>query len=210
MQKLRGASSWRGYVGLSLVWLVVLGVALLLMRRPSAQPIEILPAPTAAPKPSPTAQLLRVDVTGAVRAPGVYTLFPDSIVADAIAAAGGANPDAALDLVNKAVPLQDGMQIRVPSIQAAGAPLLSNVVVLATAPEPVAAAVTPEVTVGLARIININTATLEELDTLPGIGPALAQRIVAGRPYGKTDDLLRVDGIGAATFNKLKDQITVQ
>ncbi len=195
---------------MSLVWLTVLGVVLLLTRRPSAQPIEILPAPTAAPKPSPTARLLRVDVTGAVRAPGVYTLPTDGIIADAIAAAGGASPDAALDMVNKAVPLQDGMQIRVPSIQASGAPLLSNSVVLVTAPEPIAAAVTPEAAAGPARVVNINTATLEELDTLPGIGPALAQRIISGRPYGKIDDLLRVDGIGAATFNKLRDQITVQ
>ncbi len=210
MQNLHGASSWRGYVGLSLVWLAVLAVALLLARRPSAQPIEILPAPTAAPKPSPTAQLLRVDVTGAVRTPGVYTLPPGSIVADAIAAAGGASPDAALDMVNKAISLQDGMQIRVPSTSTTGAALLAVPVVLATATGPFATTATPGTAVNSMQTVNINTATSEELEALPGIGPALAQRIIEGRPYGKIEDLLRVNGIGAATFNKLKDHIAVQ
>lgn len=214
MQNLRRASSWRGYVGLSLVWLVVLAVALFMIRRPSAQPIEILPPPTPAPTatlgPSPTAQPLRVDVTGAVHSPGVYTLPPGSIVSDAIAAAGGATADAALDQVNKAVALQDGMQIRIPSIQSSGALLLANPVVLATAPGPAVPAATPGALATPAMAININTASPEELEALPGVGPVMAQRIIEDRPYGKIEDLLRVKGIGPATFEKLKGLITVQ
>jgi len=62
----------------------------------------------------------------------------------------------------------------------------------------------------LSKPVNLNTATLDELDTLPGVGPATAQRIVEGRPYGAIDDLMRVKGIGQATFDKLKDLVTVK
>jgi competence protein ComEA len=58
--------------------------------------------------------------------------------------------------------------------------------------------------------VDINTATLAELDTLPGVGPATAQRIIDGRPYGAIEDLMRVKGIGQATFDKLKERITVR
>ena len=202
------ARAWRGYVGLSLVWLAVLGGVLFLTRRPATQPIEILPPPTplatATPEPTATPGPVRVDVTGAVRAPGVYTLPAGSIIADAIAAAGGAAQDAALDRVNKAVPLQDGMQVHVPHGAEAASALLSNPAPTAPTPPPAGATTAP------AGPININTATLTELDTLPGVGPSTAQRIIDGRPYGKIEDLMRVKGIGQATFDKLKDHITVQ
>ncbi len=202
------ARAWRGYVGLSLVWLAVLGGVLFLTRRPATQPIEILPPPTpiatATPEPTATPGPMRVDVTGAVRAPGVYTLPAGSIIADAIAAAGGAVQDADLDRVNKAMPLQDGMQVHVPHVTDAASALLSNPASTAPTPLPTGATTAP------ASPININTATLAELDTLPGVGPSTAQRIIDGRPYGKIEDLMRVKGIGQATFDKLKDHITVQ
>ncbi len=202
------ARTWRGYAGLSLVWLAILGGVLFLTRRPATQPIEILPPPTprATPTPEPTATPgpVRVDVTGAVRSPGVYTLPAGSIIADAIAAAGGGAPDADLDRVNKAMSLQDGMQVRVPHVADAASALLSNPAPTATAPAGGGATTAPT------GPININTATLAELDTLPGVGPSTAQRIIDGRPYGKIEDLMRVKGIGQATFDKLKDHITVQ
>ena len=58
--------------------------------------------------------------------------------------------------------------------------------------------------------MDINAATLAELDTLPGVGPATAQRIIDSRPYGSIADLMRVKGIGQATFDKLKEHITVK
>lgn len=202
MDHMTPTRAWRGYIGLSLVWLAVLGGVLFLTRRPTAQPIQILPPPTlsatAAPASTATPGPLRVDVAGAVRAPGVYTLPAGSIVADAIAAAGGPAQGADLDRVNKAVPLGDGMQVYVPHTSDTMAPLLGN---------PSAAATSSS---GGATLININTATSAELDTLPGIGPSMAQRIIEGRPYGKIEDLMRVKGIGQATFDKLKDRVTVQ
>ena len=208
MNGLSRAHAWRGYIGLSLVWLVVLGVALFVSRQPASQPIEILPPPTLQPtptsRPSPTPGPLRVDVAGAVRTPGVYTLPATSILADAIAAAGGPSADADLDRVNKAVPLQDGMQVYVPHVAEAAAPLPVE-------PVPAKAVSVPlSGTNESGALVDINTATLAELDTLPGVGPSTAQRIIDGRPYGTIEDLMRVKGIGQATFDKLKERITAK
>ncbi len=193
----------RGYIGLSLIWAIILGVALFLARQPSGEPIEILPPPTAAPvAASPTPGPLRVDVAGAVNAPGVYALPAGSLVADAIAAAGGPAADADLDRINKAVMLQDGAQVYVPRL---GQP----------APTPIVPAMPSSATRGgqavvAVKLVNLNTASLEELDALPGVGPSIAQRIIEGRPYGAVEDLLRVKGIGQVTFEKLKDLVTVE
>ena len=198
--------AWRGYIGLSLAWLAVLGAVLLITRRPAGQPIEILPPPTPLPSPtlapSPTPAPLRVDVGGAVRSPGVYTVPPGSIVADAIAAAGGPAEDAALDRINKAVPLRDGVQVYVPHTADAAPPAAPD--------RAVVIPVVPEAAGGEAKLVDLNTATPEELDTLPGVGPATAQRIIEGRPYSTIEDLMRVKGIGQATFDKLKERITVK
>jgi competence protein ComEA len=200
--------AWRGYVALSLAWLVILAAALLWTRRPPSRSIEILPPPTALPTPSPpptsTPAPFHVDVAGAVKAPGVYRLPPGSIVADAIALAGGPSADADLDRLNKAVDLQDGSQVYVPHrSEASSSPPDPAGSALATAVPPVRAAT-------LSSLIDLNTATLEELDKLPGIGPALAQRIVDGRPYGAIEELLRVNGIGPAVYDKIRDLITVR
>jgi competence protein ComEA len=213
MNGLSRAHAWRGYIGLSLAWLVVLGVALFLSRQPASQPIEILPPPTLQPTqtplPSPTPGPLRVDVAGAVRTPGVYTLPAASIIADAITAAGGPSDDADLDRVNKAVPLSDGMQVYVPHEAEVAAPQPVE-------PVPAKAAAVSLTGTGASGAsdpgarVDLNTATLAELDTLPGVGPATAQRIIDGRPYGVIEDLMRVKGIGQATFDKLKERITVR
>jgi competence protein ComEA len=204
MSATNGRHAWRGYAILSLAWLVVIGGILLLVRRPSGNPIEILPPPTLPPTatqvPSPTPGPLHVDVAGAVQTPGVYKLPPDSIVADAIAAAGGPAGDADLDRINKAVSLQDGTQVYVPHMGEADLPVRLQPVLLPTAP----------LTTGTDGLIDINTATEQALDTLPGVGPVLARRIIEGRPYGAVDDLLRIAGIGQVTLDKLRDQVTVR
>ena len=213
MNGLSRAHVWRGYIGLSLVWLVVLGTVLFVTRQPASQPIEILPPPTLQPTltplPSPTPGPLRVDVAGAVRSPGVYTLPAASIVADAIAAAGGPSDDADLNRVNKAVHLSDGMQVYVPHEAEAAAPQPIEPVPAKAVAVPGAEA-SGDVASDPGARVDINMATLAELDTLPGVGPATAQRIIDGRPYGSIEDLMRVKGIGQATFDKLKERITVR
>lgn len=210
-------AGWRGYVAISLFWVAVLAGVLLFARRPVAQPIEIIPPPTAAPtatslpaptpEPTATARPLHVDVAGAVVNPRVVTLPPGSIVAEAIAAAGGPSPDADLDRLNRAVELQDGMQVYVPRrSETPPVPPLSSAQPKSDATHAAKAGPTVAVT----GHININTATLAELDTLPGVGPKTAQAIVDGRPYAKVDDLLRVKGIGPATLAKLQDLVSVQ
>jgi len=194
---------YRGYILLSLGWLIALGGVLFAMRRPQPPPIEILPPPpTATPTLTPTPRPLRVYVSGAVQAPDVYELPADSIVKDAIAAAGGATEEADLEAVNLALPLSDGAQVYVPRRQENRPP-----------PPPISTPIpwtVPSSAPRPAAKVNINTATAEELDALPGIGPAMAQRIIEGRPYGRIEDLMRVKGIGEATFEKLRDLITVR
>lgn len=213
MSTQRNASSLRGYVGLSLAWLIVLAAALWLTRRPSGEAIEILPPPTLPPTalPSPTATPgpVRVDVAGAVRTPGVYTLPAGALVVDAIAAAGGPAADADLDRLNKATPLTDGMQVYLPRL-AEPTRLPTVAPVVPATPTAVRAGSITSSAGSSGHKININTATLEELDTLPGVGPATAQAIIAGRPYGQVEDLLRVKGIGPATLEKLRDLVTVR
>jgi competence protein ComEA len=197
---------WRGYLALSLIWLSVLGGMLFFTRRPAGDPIEIIPPPTAGPTalPAPTATLgpWRVDVAGAVLAPGVYQLPPESIVLDAIEAAGGPAPDADLDRINKAVELFDGAQVYVPRADQTPPPLVE-----AVQPNPAPAARTSGVS---ALIIDLNTATQSELEDLPGVGEAIARRIIEGRPYSGIEDLLRVKGIGEATLEKLRPFVMVQ
>ncbi len=207
-------STTRGYIALSLVWLAVLAVSVLFLRRPSGQPLEILLPPTALPSPTPssvpptalpaTSAPLRVDVAGAVQDPAVYRLPPGSIVADAIDAAGGPAQDAQLDRLNKALPLVDGMQVYVPRLGETPPPAVQP---------PAANGVSGAGTTKAAAAplsVNVNSAGAEELDALPGVGPALAQKIIAGRPYGAIDDLLRVAGIGQTVLEGLRPYVTVQ
>ena len=192
-----------GYFILSLVWLIVLGCVFFVARRPQPAPLEILPPPpTATSCPTATPQPLQVYVSGAVLAPDVYELPADSRVEDAIEAAGGATDQADLEVVNLAQPLGDGAQVHVPRLEDH----------LPT-PPPVSTAVPRAPLSSLTAAtapVDINTATAEELQALPGIGPALCQRIIEGRPYSSIEEITRVDGIGEATFEKLRECITVE
>jgi competence protein ComEA len=209
MTSAKPAGSIRGYIALSVVWLGVLGLALFFTHRPAAQPIPILPPPSVTPSPtpvsSPTPGPWRVDVVGAVQAPGVYVLPAGSIVADAISAAGGPVAGADLDRLNKAAMLRDNTQVYVPRIAETVQPAL-------LCPAGVTAAEAAPLTSGTAipASVNINTASLAELDSLPGIGLAMAQRIIDGRPYSRIEDITRVSGIGETTLEKLRPHITVR
>lgn len=183
---------------------IAAGAVYFLARRPQPAPITIstpIPSPTPVPTDPPTPAPLRVYVTGAVRRPDVYLLPPMSIVKDAVAAAGGPTADADLERINLALQLVDQQQIYVPR-QGEDVP-------------PVVAPANPgNAPAAESGPIDINTATLEELDTLPGVGPAIAQRIIDYRnengPFGAIEEIMNVKGIGPATFEKFKDQIAVR
>jgi competence protein ComEA len=142
---------------------------------------------------------LVVHVVGAVRRSGLYRLTEGARVDDAIRQAGGATPRADLALVNLAAPLVDGQQVVVPArVRPVGGDT---------------AGARPESALsGPPAAISLGTATLEQLDTLPGIGPVTAQRIVDWRqahgPFSSVDDLDAVPGIGEARIEQLRDLVT--
>jgi len=160
---------------------------------------------------SATSGSVVVHVTGAVSRPGVVTLPPGSRVTDAINAVGGASAEADTQQLNLARVLTDGEQIRVPRI---------GEVLPDPAPQPGGDAASGARTApgksgggGASGTININTASASELEKLPGIGPALAQRIVEYRdshgPFANVDALTDVPGIGKAKLEGLREQATV-
>jgi competence protein ComEA len=144
-----------------------------------------------------------VHVAGAVRRPGVYTLRAGSRVADAVERAGGARASADLSAVNLASKLEDGRQVLVPKRIGGG--------IAAAAPATgTAAGAVPGVP---AQPIDLNTATLEQLDTLDGVGPATAQKIIDYRTehggFGSVDELGQVSGIGEKRLAALRDHVRV-
>jgi competence protein ComEA len=163
--------------------------------------------PEAAPAPSATVTVGRagagrvtVHVAGAVRRPGVYRFAAGARVNDALRRAGGPRPRADLDAVNLAAKLDDGRQILVP-LRAATAP----------APGPAAAAT--GAAAAPRQPVNLNTATLEQLDTLDGVGPGIAQRILDHRAqhggFRRVEELGEVPGIGAKRLATLTPLVTV-
>jgi competence protein ComEA len=153
---------------------------------------------------------LVVDVAGAVLHPGVYHLPAGSRVADAITAAGGFGPrvDApAAQALNLAAPLADGLQVRVPSRDDPPGGAASQGASGGTAPGGNAGG-----TGGNGGPVDLNTATSAQLDTLPGIGPVTAAKIIASReerPFSAVDDLQTRKLVGTSTFAKLGGLVTV-
>ena len=147
------------------------------------------------PEENTSAKII-VDVAGAVNSPKVVELPADSRVADAIAAAGGLTKDADTSQINQAAFLNDGEKIYIPEI---GENEDSGLNTSSIAQQ--------------ASKIDINTATSEELQTLNGVGPATAEKIISYRSdvgyFRDIDELKNVDGIGDKTFEKLKDYIMV-
>jgi competence protein ComEA len=145
-----------------------------------------------------TASTVVVDVVGKVRRPGIVELPAGSRVVDALAAAGGAKPAADTSTLNLARVLLDGEQV---VVGVGGA--------TATAPETTSGSEGAE----LPAVVNVNTATAEELDTLPGVGPVTADAIIQWRSdnggFASVEDLLDVSGIGDATLEELRPYVTV-
>src|SRR5215208_2825074 len=159
-------------------------------RNPSGQAVTLRPVPTDKP--------IVVHITGAVPRPGVYALPQGARIQDGISAAGGFLAEAEKSGINLAALLEDGEKLDIPFIEG-GSPVLATPL--------------PEVVTTTTELININTATSAELDTLPGIGPTTAQKIIDYRdqngPFINTEDIINVSGIGPGTYERLKDLITV-
>lgn len=156
-------------------------------------------AEAAPPEPA----VLVVHVDGAVAAPGVYELAEGSRAVDAVNAAGGLAEGADLTSINLAAPLSDGEKIHVPREGEQ-----------ATQPVGAGASAGGQGTARSAPgLVNINTATAEELCSLPGVGEATAEAIIEDRaangPFSAPEDLMRVSGIGEKKFAKLQGKICV-
>jgi competence protein ComEA len=184
-----------------------LAVVAFVAMRPAGQ-VELVAGSSARPEAaaSPSSAVVVVQVAGAVARPGVYSLSPGSRVADAIAAAGGystdVDPRAAETRLNLAAKVQDAQLIVVPrrgDTAAAG----SAVPGTSAGAKASAAAGGP---------INLNTASAADLDTLPGVGPATAAKIIASRqekPFASVDDLVARKIVTPTTLAKFRDLVTV-
>lgn len=197
--------SWDlGSTGIRALAVVAVAIALLAAviawrSRPVVQPLarpsasELAEADSATASPS---SVIVVAVSGQVSRPGLVRLAAGARVADALAAAGGALPGTDLATVNLARKVVDG-----------------ELIVVGPAASALPAAVTGGVAGGAGALVNLNTATLEQLQTLPGVGPVLAGRIVEYRDrnggFRAVDDLRKVTGIGEARFAELKALVTV-
>ncbi|HYD10747.1 MAG TPA: helix-hairpin-helix domain-containing protein [Acidimicrobiales bacterium] len=209
-------SSWRERVELlttttpsarqalgALALVAVLGVVAwtLLLRPPSGPPVEAaLPLASSASVVSSTtvttaATEVVAHAAGAVASPGVYRLAPGARVADLLDAAGGPLPHADVDQLNLAAVVADGERVYVPRV--------GEVV-------PVVASSGGDAPAGP---LDLNTATVEQLEALPGIGPATAEAIVSARDerggFRSIDDLLDVRGIGPAKLDAIRELVTV-
>ena len=168
----------------ALIWIV--------SRNPSGEAVTLRPAPTERP--------VIVYIAGAVPRPGVYALPEGSRVQDAIAAAGGFLAEAQRTEINLAAFLIDGEKLDIPFAEGGSAVL----------PTPVENTGLPS---SSTELININTASSAELESLPGIGPTTAQKIIEYREqngvFVSIEDIINVSGIGPGLYERIKDLITV-
>ena len=195
-------------VGLVLVVVATLVGAGLWYARSLPRPVEIAapsgassPAVSGTPavgvSPTPSPATIIVDVAGWVRKPGVYEFTAGDRVIDAVNRAGGARRGADLTSLNLAAPLADGTQVVVPK-QGSTVPVAGG---------------STGATGGSTALVNVNTATEPELETLPGVGPVTAAAIIDYRtkngPFAAVDDLIDVSGIGPSTLEQIRPFVTV-
>jgi len=170
--------------------LFLAAVVWVVARNPSGEAVILRPAPTEKP--------VVVYITGAVPRPGVYALPKNARVQDAISAAGGFLAEAEKSQINLAALIEDGEKLEIPYLEGA-VPVLGTPI--------------PEVETLTTELIDINTASLEELKTLPGIGNTNAQKIIEYReqngPFINTEDIINISGIGPGIYERIKDLITV-
>jgi competence protein ComEA len=190
---------YRGYIITSLVWIIILGLYVVYDRWPHPEMIVI---ETAGPAPSATVGQIAIHVSGAVHNPGVYQLPSDARVQQAIEAAGGLLSDANSGGLNLAAYLIDGQQLYVPRIGET------------PSPSPTGQKGTSADTPGAGIIVDLNTASIEQLEALPCLGSTLAERIVAYRqsngPFRSLEEIDQIKGIGSSCIEKVRGQLIVR
>ena len=218
LQRLR---QWVAFIGVrrlltgGITAVVLTGVAWFIMK-PTPVPIDaFVPQVTSMTTPtSLSPSQVKVHVAGAVTNPGVYQLSSSARVVDAITAAGGALRSADLESINLAQTLTDTEQVYVP-LKKVSRPRVTVAPRLrpqrtspTTIPAGAGSAATPST-----KLVNLNTATAAELDSLTGVGPSTAKAIIAYRAkkgsFNKVEDLLNVPGIGPAKLAAMRDEVTV-
>lgn len=201
---------------------VLLGGIAWFVLKPSPVPIDAyVPRVTTVSATSSPASpaVITVHVAGAVSSPGVYRLPSSARVVDAIASAGGALRTADLESINLAQTMTDTEQVYIPS-KASSRPRVTTAprlrpqrITPTTAPTQMPSTSGGSTGSQPARLIDLNTATASELDSLTGVGPSTAKAIISYRTkkgsFSKVEDLLHVPGIGPAKLAALRDQVTV-
>jgi competence protein ComEA len=201
---------WFGLGRLVATALAVIAVAVggtWLLKASPSRPEDALPFATrsstttiavATLPPTTVPSSIVVYVAGSVAVPGIYRLAASARVNDALLAAGGANADADLGVVNLAASVHDGERVYVPAVGEAIPPAIEGA---------------PDTSTPPAEPVNINSATADQLDVLPGVGPATAAAIVAHRlqhgPFQTVEQLGDVRGIGPAKLDALRGLVTV-
>jgi competence protein ComEA len=201
-----------------LVGFILAGALFLVARLPDGEPVAL--------EPSPTKVSIEVQVLGGVVHPGVYSFPEGSRVQDAITAAGGLLAGIDPNSINLVAKLQDGQQVNIaggtgsssgesPDNPFSVVPSSNNPFsVIPTSNLPFTVISTPVGSTVTPNLININTAALGELDTLPGIGPTTAQKIIDYRnqhgPFGSITEIMNVAGIGPSTFDLIQGLISVK
>jgi competence protein ComEA len=225
-------SYWLSFIGVTrlLVGLLATTIAsagIWLLVRPSAPLVEsVVPHASGvgivAPLSTlPTPLTVRIHVAGAVVRPGVYTVSSSARVVDAVKAAGGPTSRADLERINLAQTIVDTEQVFVPfrstrTTKITVAPRLRPSRTTIPVSVPTISSALPIIgvpTTSVTPLINLNSATSDQLDTLPGVGPSTAKAIISYRnrkgPFRKVEDLLNVPGIGPSKVAALRDQVTV-
>lgn len=187
-------------IALGLVGLIFFGYGLIGLFLTSKTSSDDIVFESSSSKQNPTEiRRIFVDIEGAVVKPGVYQLPQDSRIQDGLVVAGGLAAFADREYISKnlnlATKISDGSKIYIPFLGEAvgGSGVLNSSL--------------KEGTVG--SLVNVNSSSQSQLEALPGIGPVTAQKIIGGRPYGSTDELLNKKIVGSKVFSQIKDKISV-